>query len=221
MESAPTSHNPLPNVPLEKYKIVVLGNSSVGKTSLVTRFVDGTFDSACRETIGGEFLSKQVFLAEQTVSLHIWDTAGQEKYASLVPAYIRGAAAAIICYDITRRDTFDHVATWITTLRRVLEKRIPLFLCGSKCDCQALRAVVEEEGKARARTYRMLFMETSAASGYNVKEMFCLVAQKLASHAARTREREEHKRITRPESSSVQLVSRSTPDASDTASCSC
>ena len=118
MSQATNGKADLPQLaPLEKYKLVFLGDQGVGKTSIITRFMYDSFDTAYQATIGIDFLSKTMYLDDRTVRLQLWDTAGQERFRSLIPSYIRDSSVAVIVYDITNRNSFANTAKWIEDVR--------------------------------------------------------------------------------------------------------
>jgi len=165
--------------PLAKYKLVFLGDQSVGKTSIITRFMYDTFDSTYQPTIGIDFLSKTMYLDDKTVRLQLWDTAGQERFRSLIPSYIRDSSVAVICYDITSRDSFVNTSKWIDDVRTERGDDVIMMLCGNKTDLEDHRTVSYEEGEAKAKEYNIMFIETSAKAGANIKALFRKVAAAL------------------------------------------
>jgi small GTP-binding protein len=162
-----------------QFKLVLLGESSVGKSSLVLRFVKGQFHEFQESTIGAAFLTQTVQIDDTTVKFEIWDTAGQERYHSLAPMYYRGAQAAIVVYDITNKETFQKAQTWIKELQRQASPNIVIALAGNKLDLASKRAVSYEEAKAYADESSLLFMETSAKTAANVMDIFTSIAKKL------------------------------------------
>jgi Ras-related protein Rab-6A len=166
-------------VAMAKYKLVFLGDQSVGKTSIITRFMYDTFDTSYQPTIGIDFLSKTMYLDDKTVRLQLWDTAGQERFRSLIPSYIRDSAVAVICYDITNRDSFLNTSKWIDDVRTERGKDVLMMLCGNKNDMEEQRVVSYAEGEQKAKEYEIMFIETSAKAGYNVKALFRKVAAAL------------------------------------------
>lgn len=162
-----------------QFKLVLLGESSVGKSSLVLRFVKGQFHEFQESTIGAAFLTQTVQIDETTVKFEIWDTAGQERYHSLAPMYYRGAQAAIVVYDISNKETFHKAQTWIKELQRQANPNIVIALAGNKLDLANKRAVSFEEAKAYADESSLLFMETSAKTAANVMDIFTSIAKKL------------------------------------------
>ncbi|KAM9392587.1 ras-related protein Rab-5C isoform 1-T2 [Pholidichthys leucotaenia] len=162
-----------------QFKLVLLGESAVGKSSLVLRFVKGQFHEFQESTIGAAFLTQTVCLDDTTVKFEIWDTAGQERYHSLAPMYYRGAQAAIVVFDITNTDTFTRAKNWVKELQRQASPNIVIALAGNKADLASKRAVDFQEAQAYADDNSLLFMETSAKTAMNVNEIFMAIAKKL------------------------------------------
>ncbi|ORX53953.1 ras-domain-containing protein [Hesseltinella vesiculosa] len=165
--------------PLRKYKLVFLGEQSVGKTSLITRFMYDTFDNTYQATIGIDFLSKTLYVDDRTVRLQLWDTAGQERFRSLIPSYIRDSSVAVIVYDITSLDSFKNTTKWIDDVRAERGDDVIIVLVGNKSDLQEKRQVSTDEAEKRAKELNVMFMETSAKAGHNVKVLFKKIAQTL------------------------------------------
>ncbi|GBE60015.1 Rab5 [Babesia ovata] len=163
--------------PVYQFKLVVLGDTSVGKSCLVGRFVKNTFLEFQESTIGAAFMTQSVKFDDYTVKFEIWDTAGQERYRTLAPMYYRGSAAAIIVYDITLKESFHQAKGWIQELQSYVDPNIVLALAGNKLDLEASREVPREVAEEFANANNCLFMETSAKSGHLVQELFTEIAK--------------------------------------------
>ncbi|XP_067404443.1 ras-related protein Rab-41 isoform X5 [Emydura macquarii macquarii] len=176
--SAPASGGEFGN-PLRKFKLVFLGEQSVGKTSLITRFMYDSFDNTYQATIGIDFLSKTMYLEDRTIRLQLWDTAGQERFRSLIPSYIRDSAAAIVVFDITNLNSFQQTSKWIDDVRTERGSDVIIMLVGNKTDLADKRQVSIEEGERKAHELNVMYIETSAKAGYNMKQLFRRVAAAL------------------------------------------
>ena len=161
------------------FKLVLIGDTAVGKSCLVVRFVRDEFFEFQEPTIGAAFLTQTVALDDATVKFEIWDTAGQERYRSMPPNYYRGAAAAIVVYDITNKDSFTGAKKWVKELQRRGDPTVVIALAGSKSDLEHKRAVELEEAQEYAQENSILHMETSAKNSNNVKQLFVEIALKL------------------------------------------
>lgn len=148
---------------------VFLGDQSVGKTSIITRFMYDKFDTTYQATIGIDFISKTMYLEDRTVRLQLWDTAGQERFRSLIPSYIRDSSVAVVVYDVTNRPSFLNTARWIEEVRGERGSDVIIVLVGNKTDLVDKRQVSIEEGDSKAREYNVMFIETSAKAGFNIK----------------------------------------------------
>lgn len=163
-------------------KLVLLGDSAVGKSSLVLRFVKKQFFDYQESTIGAAFLTQTVSLDDgDAIKFEIWDTAGQERYNSLAPMYYRGAAAAVIVYDITNAYSFDRAKAWVNELQTHDQgmKRIVIALAGNKLDLQENRQVPTHVARTFAEENGLVFFETSAKSNLNVTDIFASIANQL------------------------------------------
>lgn len=166
--------------PLAKYKLVFLGDQSVGKTSIITRFMYDNFDRHYQATIGIDFLSKTMYLEDRTVRLQLWDTAGQERFRSLIPSYIRDSSVAVVVYDVTNRASFLNTTKWVEDVRAERGNNVVICLVGNKTDLgNDKRQISTEEGEQKAQKDGLLFMECSAKAGYNVKSLFRKLATSL------------------------------------------
>ncbi|ORZ12668.1 P-loop containing nucleoside triphosphate hydrolase protein [Absidia repens] len=165
-----------------KYKLVFLGEQSVGKTSLITRFMYDTFDNTYQATIGIDFLSKTMYMGDnRALRLQLWDSGGQERFRSLVPSYIRDSAVCVIVYDISSRASFLNTNKWIDDVRAERGDDVILVLVGNKSDLHEKRQVSVDEGEKRAKQFNMIYIETSARAGYNVKSLFKKIGHALPS----------------------------------------
>ncbi|KAL1952642.1 hypothetical protein VTO42DRAFT_4581 [Malbranchea cinnamomea] len=166
--------------PLRKlFKVVFLGEQSVGKTSLITRFMYDSFDNTYQATIGIDFLSKTMYLEDRTVRLQLWDTAGQERFRSLIPSFIRDSSVAVVVYDISNAKSFQNTRKWVDDLRAERGNDVIIVLVGNKTDLNDKREVTTAQGEEEAKKNGMMFIETSAKVGYNVKQLFRRIAQAL------------------------------------------
>eukprot|EP00483_Globobulimina_turgida_P013582 UN13607 len=166
-------------IPRSKYKLVFLGDESVGKTSIITRFMYDHFDDTYQATIGIDFLSKTMYLEDRVLRLQLWDTAGQERFRSLIPSYIRDSSVAIVVYDITNKTSFLNTHKWIEDVREERGDDVVIMLVGNKIDLNDHRQVTKNEGEEKSNQLNVMFMETSAKSGDNIKSLFRKVATNL------------------------------------------
>ncbi|KAJ4969924.1 hypothetical protein NE237_003023 [Protea cynaroides] len=154
------------------FKIVLIGDSGVGKSNILSRFTRNEFCLDSKSTIGVEFATKTLQVDGKTVKAQIWDTAGQERYRAITSAYYRGAVGALLVYDITKRQTFDNVRRWLRELRDHADSNIVIMMAGNKSDLKHLRAVSEEDPQVLAEKEGLSFLETSALEAYNVEKAF-------------------------------------------------
>ncbi|KAM0671248.1 Rab5-like GTPase [Ordospora colligata] len=161
------------------FKMVVLGYYSVGKSSLVLKYVKDEFNANEESTIGASFLTKTMFTSEGSVKFEIWDTAGQERYNSLIPMYYRGAQVALIVYDVTSIESFETAKKWVDELGFEKPKEFIKVLIGNKSDLEDDRKVQYQEAKEYADSQSLMLFETSAKTGKNVAEIFSMIAEKV------------------------------------------
>ena len=164
-------------------KIVLVGDSGVGKTNLVKRFIDGTMPQNVTNTIAVDFFSKDLMIKNHSVKVQFWDTAGQEKYRAIANAYYKNAQGAIIVYEITNRESFENVYKWLQKLNEFGEKGISILLIGNKIDLAENRQVTFEEGQKIAEAKGALFFETSAKTNQDnfvTKAFDTLISDMLA-----------------------------------------
>ncbi|KAL5370446.1 putative Rab2 GTPase [Cryptosporidium parvum] len=160
------------------FKYIIIGDTAVGKSCLLLQFTDRRFRVDHDLTIGVEFGARIINLDAKKIKLQIWDTAGQESFRSITRSYYRGAAGALLVYDITRRDTFNHLSKWLNDVKRNATPNMTIILVGNKSDLDR-REVTTEEGVEFAEKNGLLFIETSAKTSNNVEEAFMKVAEKI------------------------------------------
>nr|CAB3453017.1 unnamed protein product [Digitaria exilis] len=171
------------------FKVVLIGDSAVGKSQLLARFARNEFNLDSKATIGVEFQTRTLNIDKRTVKAQIWDTAGQERligvtkgflwYRAVTSAYYRGAVGAMLVYDITKRQSFDHVVRWLEELHAHADQNIVIMLIGNKSDLGTLRAVPTEDAKEFAERENLFFMETSALEATNVESAFTTVLTEI------------------------------------------
>ncbi|XP_053119039.1 ras-related protein Rab-2B isoform X2 [Hemicordylus capensis] len=161
------------------FKYVIIGDTGVGKSCLLLQFTDKRFTAIHDLTIGVEFGARMINIDNNKIKLQIWDTAGQESFRSITRSYYRGAAGALLVYDITRRETFNHLTSWLEDARQHSSSHMVIMLIGNKSDLENRRAVMREEGEAFAQEYGLIFMETSAKTASNVEEAFLYTAKAI------------------------------------------
>ena len=163
------------------YKVLLLGDSTVGKTCFLLRYCDKTFQDAHLSTIGLDYRLKSMTLKnKKNIKLQIWDTAGQDRFRAITKNYYKGANGIILIYDVTNLQTFENVKNWITQIREEANKNVVIFLAGNKADLpEESRAVQKEDGQKMAEEYNIPFQETSAKEGINVNETFQELVEKI------------------------------------------
>ncbi|KAJ5079212.1 ras-related protein rab-11c [Anaeramoeba ignava] len=160
------------------YKIVLVGDSGVGKSNLLTRFCRNEFTLAGKTTVGVEFATKSVQIDGKTIKSQIWDTAGQERFLAITTAYYHGAVGALLIYDLANESTFESLDKWLEEIHEQAEKGIVIMLVGNKLDLEEKRVIPTEKGKKLAQEHNLAFIETSALDSTNVELAFqTLVSQ--------------------------------------------
>ncbi|KAK7852048.1 ras-related protein raba5d [Quercus suber] len=191
------------------FKIVIIGDSAVGKSNLLSRYARNEFNMHSKATIGVEFQTQVMEIDNKEVKAQIWDTAGQERFRAVTSAYYRGAVGALIVYDISRRSTFESIARWLDELKMLAfgftgtsspanqfwnhvqllqshsDTTVAMMLVGNKCDLENIRAVSVEEGTTLAEAEGLFFMETSALDSTNVKKAFEIVIREIYNNVSR------------------------------------
>ncbi|PHJ20716.1 rab1 protein [Cystoisospora suis] len=161
------------------FKLVLIGDSGVGKSCLLLRFSDDAFTESYITTIGVDFRFRTINVDNDVVKLQIWDTAGQERFRTITSAYYRGADGIVLVYDVTDRESFSHVDEWLAEVNRYANESTCKILVGNKCEKNDDRQVATEEGQRKAEELGISFIETSAKNAINVEEAFTVVAKEL------------------------------------------
>ena len=161
------------------FKFIIIGDSGVGKSSLMLRFTDDAFTDSFIMTIGVDFRIKTINYNGQEVKIQIWDTAGQERFMAITPAYYHSADGVLLCYDVTDRKSFDHIERWIADLDSYHGDGACRIVIGNKTDLDTQRTVTPEEGHRLAERFSSIFIETSAKTATNVETAFLTLVQKL------------------------------------------
>jgi small GTP-binding protein len=154
------------------FKIVLIGDSGVGKSNILSRFTRNEFSVESKSTIGVEFATRSIEIEKIVVKAQLWDTAGQERYRAITSAYYRGAVGALLVYDVTKKETFADVEKWLAELRDHADSKIVIMLTGNKCDLQHLRSVTTQDAEIYAAKEDLLFLETSALNSVNIDAAF-------------------------------------------------
>ena len=154
------------------FKLILIGDSYVGKSNILLKYLKNQFNENSKTTIGVEFGTKNIIINNKRIKIQIWDTAGQERYRSITSAYYKGAKGALIVYDITRKNTFDNIDKWITDLKLNGDKDICIIILGNKSDLIDKREINKNDGIKKAEMYKTAFLETSALNGDNISKAF-------------------------------------------------
>ena len=163
------------------YKIIIIGDSGVGKSNILGRYLTNTFKQDTKSTVGVEFGSKKVTVNDVNIKLQIWDTAGQERYRAITSAYYKGSKGCFIVYDITSTQTFEDVEKWYEEINKSGDKGISIVLVGNKCDLEQERKVTVEMGEEKARNLNCPFFETSALNNTQIEKIFQVISEDIYS----------------------------------------
>eukprot|EP01136_Pigoraptor_vietnamica_P000724 Opistho-1_new@26396 len=161
------------------FKLLLIGDSGVGKTCVLFRFSDDAFNSTFISTIGIDFKIRTIDLDGKKIKLQIWDTAGQERFRTITTAYYRGAMGILLVYDITQDKTFDNIKNWIRNIEQHAAEDVEKMILGNKCDMEDKRMVTKDRGQKLADEYGIKFLETSAKANINVEEAFMTIARDI------------------------------------------
>uniref|UniRef100_K7FNM6 RAB44, member RAS oncogene family n=3 Tax=Pelodiscus sinensis TaxID=13735 RepID=K7FNM6_PELSI len=177
------------SAPDRLFKIIFVGNSSVGKTSFLQRFCEDHFSAGTSATVGIDYCVKTVPMDNSQVALQLWDTAGQERYRSITKQFFRKADGVIVMYDITAKDTFTAVKQWLVSIEEATGENIPVLLLGNKTDNEKEREVPYGLGEHLAKEYSLIFYECSACSGHNTREPVLHLARILKEQEDKVKEK--------------------------------
>ena len=161
------------------FKIIIVGDSGVGKTNIMTKYIKNEFSEKFKVTIGVDFFSKEFDIEGHKIKAQIFDTAGQERFRSLIVNYYKGAKGAFIVYDITSENSFNAIDNWVSNIRAFADKKIILILIGNKSDLEKIRKVSKEKGEEKAKGLGLAFLETSALNGENLEKAFELMINEI------------------------------------------
>ena len=169
-----------------KLKIVVVGDSGVGKTNLIRRFIQDDFQSNSKATVGVEFFSKSFKINDNVFKIEIWDTAGQERYKSITAAYYKGAKGGLVVYDVTSKTSFDNVDNWVSEIKEKASTDMKTMMIGNKIDLKDERTVSTEEAMEKAKLLELPLMEASALDSTNVKQAFYDLLKEMYKEVKKT-----------------------------------
>ena len=164
---------------ISNYKIVVIGDINVGKTSILTRFRYGTFEKEYSPTLGIDFFTKNLFYEDKTIRLNLWDTAGQERFRALIPSYLKNAHCIIIVYDITNKESFNSLNHWLNDAKENTIEGTIFVICGNKIDLKEKRVVKIDEINEYIKKNDLIYVECSAQNGEGIKDLFNVIAKNL------------------------------------------
>ena len=174
------------------FKMILIGDSGVGKTNILSRYLNNTFSETSKSTVGVELGTKVEQINDTKIKVQIWDTAGQERYKSITKTYYKGAKGALIVYDISKKDSFKNVDKWIQDLKEFGDEDAAILIVGNKSDLEEKREVTTEEVKKKAEVYKMAYCETSALKAQNIEHAFQTLI-KLVAEKMEKKKNEENK----------------------------
>ena len=160
-------------------KVILIGDSGVGKTNIMSKFLKNQFLEDSKATVGVEFGSKLFIQQGHKIKAQIWDTAGQEKYKAITSAYYKGSKGALVIYDITQKETFANIEKWVNDLKCKGDPKITIIIIGNKSDLEEKRQISKEQGEEKAKSFGCAFLETSAFSGDNIEKAFEMMVKEI------------------------------------------
>ena len=166
------------------FKILLLGDSGVGKSCIIMRYIENNFSTNLMNSIGVDFKLKNIEIDNKKIKLQIWDTAGQERFRTITTSYYKGAHAILICFDITDRNSFEHIRNWMVDIDKFAKEGVLRVLVGNKCDLENTRQIRKEEGEEIANKYGIKYIETSAKDTTNIEDLFISTAKNLLTKQA-------------------------------------
>ena len=196
------------------FKIIVIGDSGVGKSCLTTQAVRNNFEEFYTATVGFEFLTFNMRINNNVLKLQIWDTCGQEVYKSLISNFYRNSSLALILYAINNKESFQHAETWLNDLKNQANPNVKVFLVGNKSDLEKDRKVTFEQGKEFANQYGMKFFETSAKESTNVQEAFVTMTKEIIKETS-------EKKINMEQNKNIKVDNMKNAASINTGNCNC
>ncbi|MCQ2819840.1 MAG: GTP-binding protein [archaeon] len=189
------------------FKVILIGDSGVGKSNILSRYILDEFNIDTKATVGVEFGSKMIEKDPNTkIKVQIWDTAGQERYKSITNAYYKGAKGAFIVYDISREETFKNVDKWFSELRNNSDENVFVIIIGNKCDMEDQRQVPKESGESKAQELKTAFMETSALQAVNIEEAFEKMVDEIYQKAKPSLDKKTESKEQTPDSNDKPII---------------
>lgn len=172
------------------FKLLLIGDSGVGKTCILFRFSDDAFNTTFISTIGIDFKIKTIELRGKKIKLQIWDTAGQERFHTITTSYYRGAMGIMLVYDITNSKSFDNIAKWLRNIQEHANEDVEKMILGNKCDMEDKRVIAKERGESIAKENGIRFLETSAKTNVNIEKAFTQLSESILD---KTNDVQEHR----------------------------
>ncbi|XP_050738194.1 ras-related protein Rab-10-like [Eriocheir sinensis] len=190
------------------FKLLLIGDSGVGKTCILFRFSDDAFNTTFISTIGIDFKIKTIELRGKKIKLQIWDTAGQERFHTITTSYYRGAMGIMLVYDITNAKSFDNIAKWLRNIDEHANEDVEKMILGNKCDMEDKRVILKDKGEAIAREHGIRFLETSAKANINIEQAFLELAEAILNKTPGRDPQENPDSVVRPERSTQRGAAR-------------